>query len=251
MDLGGKKLIIGPSTGWLYAQEIYSLDRQKAVLTEAGANCVEIVLSGWGDKRMISLETGGRFNARTFPYRSLHLPDINNRQFQEQLAMARRAIASCGSTVALTHPLKVNGGYPTESYKGMILGGVPLAIENMDSKKESDFDLTELENLMKEIVGCRFVLDVQHAFEHDPEMKCAKDLFELMKDKLAHLHVSGETSGSNHSLVCKATNCAKIVDFVGQVLAVKQVPLILEGEYKTADELRREIEFLTKELYSG
>ncbi|TSC91437.1 MAG: hypothetical protein CEN90_566 [Parcubacteria group bacterium Licking1014_17] len=130
----------------------------------------------------------------------------------------------------------------------MISGGIPLAIENMDSRKDSGFNLSELEKLVS--IGCRFVLDVQHAYEHDHEMGYAADLLELLKNQLAHLHVSGETGDNIHSLVCKATNTRRIVEFVGRVLSVKNVPLILEGEYATSDELKQEIEFLKRELCS-
>ncbi len=244
------RLMIGPSTGWLYAKGIYSLRQQEAVLKQAGANSVEVCLAGWdsNDKRMCSLTAEEPFDVQTFAYRSLHLPDVNGQNPEHQLAMAQNAVARCGAAVALTHPLKVGVDYPTEHYKMMIFGGVPLAVENMDSRKDSGFNPLELEKLVRE-VGCRFVLDVQHAYEHDHEMRYAGDLLESLKGQLTHLHVSGETEDNIHSLVCKATNAKRIVEFLGQVLSTKNVPLILEGEYTTPDELRREIEFLTKELY--
>lgn len=244
------RLMIGPSSGWLYAKEIYSLRQQEGILKQAGANIVEICLAGWdsNDKRMLSLKSGEMFDIQTFTYRSLHLPDVNGQNPEHQLVMAQDAVARCGAIVALTHPLKIGGEYPTRHYEEMISGGVPLAIENMDSRKDSGFNLPELEELVN--IGCRFVLDVQHAYEHDYEMVYAADLLESLKNQLAHLHVSGETSDNIHSLVCKATNARRIVEFVGRVLSVKNVPLILEGEYATSDELKQEIEFLTRELCS-
>lgn len=242
------RLMIGPSTGWMYAKEIYSLRQQESVLKQAGANIVEICLAGWdsNDQRMLSLKSGEMFDVQTFTYRSLHLPNVNGQNPEHQLAMAQDAVASCGAVVALTHPLKVSGEYPTRHYEKMISGDVPLAIENMDSRKDSGFNLPELEELIS--LGCRFVFDVQHAYEHDHEMEYAGDLLESLKNQLTHLHVSGETSDNIHSLVCKAVNAGKIVEFVGRVLSVKNVPLILEGEYATPDELKQEIEFLTREL---
>jgi len=245
----GTRLLIGPSTGWLYAKEIYSLSQQETFLKKAGANSVEICLARWdsNDKRMLSLKTGEMFCTDTFVYRSLHLPDVNGQNPENQIAMAREAVVGYGAAVALTHPLKVESDYPVGHYEGMISSGIPLAVENMDSRQDSGFNLVELERLVKN-VGCLFVLDVQHAYEHDHEMGYARDLLELLKDRLTHLHVSGETKDNIHSLVCRATNAKKIVEFVGQVLSVKNVPLILEGEYTTPDELRQEIEFLTREL---
>ncbi|MBU2539878.1 hypothetical protein KJ786_01835 [Patescibacteria group bacterium] len=215
----------------------------------AKANCVEICLSSWDSngERMLSLKTGETFDSPNFHYRSLHLPDVNDQEPEHQLAMTQEAVICCDAIVALTHPLKVEGDYPTKYYEKMIFSGVPLAIENMDSRKDSGFNLTELERLVK-VVGCLFVLDVQHAYEHDSEMKYAGDLLESLENHLVHLHVSGETESNIHSLVYRARNTKKIVEFIGKVLSIKNIPLILEGEYTTTDELRQEIEFLTREL---
>jgi uncharacterized protein (UPF0276 family) len=143
--------------------------------------------------------------------------------------------------------LKVNGNYPVESYGKMVAAGVPLAIENMDVGKDSGFDLFELARILLK-TGCKIVLDAQHAYEQDHHMFYAKDLLDMFERHLAHLHVSGETETNNHSLVHKAKNAKKIVEFVGKVLSVKRVPIILEGEYGTSEDIRLEIEFLTSEL---
>lgn len=240
---------IGPSTGWLYAKKIYSLPEQEAILKAAGANSVEISLAGWdsNDRRILSLKAGKAFDTQTFTYRSLHLPYVADQNSEHQLATARDAVNLCGAFTALTHPLKIGGDYPMRYYERMISEGIPLAIENMDSRKESGFDLTELENMVRS-VGCGFVLDIQHAYEHDHAMGYAGDLLASLGEQLVHLHVSGETESSVHSLVYRATNAREIVEFVDQVLSTKNVPLILEGEYATPGELRQEIEFLTREL---
>jgi len=245
------RLVIGPSTGWLYAKEIYSLRQQETILRQAGANCVEVCLAGWdsNDKRMLSLTAEEPFDVQVFTYRSLHLSDVDGQNPEYQLTTALKVVARCNAAVALTHPLKVNGDYPRKHYEKMISSGVPLAIKNMDSQKDSGFNIPELESLVRDI-GCRFVLDVQHAYEHDHEMEYASDLLESLKGQLAHLHVSGANADSIHSLLCKASNAGKIVEFLGRVLSAKSVPLILEGEYTTSDELQQEIEFLTKELCS-
>ena len=250
MDAVGTILVIGPSTGWLYAKEVYSLAQQKAILLAAGANAVEVCLATWdgsGDKRFLSLRQGGLLGGQVFDYRSLHLADVNDQEPERQFEIAEEVMLYCGASVALTHPLKVLGEYPVACYERMVASGIPLALENMDSRKDSGFLLQELEYLVK-ATGCSFVLDVQHAYEHDSTMKYADDLLEVLKGELAHLYVSGQTSGNNHSLVCKAANAKQIIEFVGRVLSVKNVPLILEGEYATAEELQQEIDFLASEL---
>jgi hypothetical protein len=243
------RLIIGSSTGWLYAMGIYSLRQQEIILKQVGASGIEVCLVGWSssDKRIQSLAAGEQFDSKAFDYRSLHISDVDGQDSKHQFEIAIRAVTCCGASVALTHPLKVNGNYPKKHYKEMIFGGVPLAVENMDSRKDGGFDVSELERLVRD-VGCRFVLDVQHAYEHDHEMEYASDLFESLKERLVHLHVSGETADNIHSMICKALNAKKILEFIAKVLSVKNIPLIIEGEYTSPDELQQEIEFLTKEL---
>jgi|GEM_PF-1600352 len=241
------QLLIGPSTGWMYAQGIYSLQKQSHFLRATGANAAEIHLSSWEmkDERMRSLTTQGRFDVQ---YLSLHLPgaitQIDERQL---LTTAQFAVACCGATVAVIHPLRVGGNYPTGHYRKLLDARIPLAIENMDRRKADGFLIDDLKKLI-DSVGCRLVLDVQHAYEHDPAMGYAKDLFKTFQHRLAHLHVSGQTPDNIHSLVYRADNAREIVGFVGEILSTTNVPLILEGEYETPGELQKEIDFLTREL---
>jgi len=244
-------MIIGPSNGWLYLKKVYSMAKQEALFKKAGANAVEISFSSeWRNeenkKRMRSLEENSGFNPQIFVHRSIHLPDITGRENNQEFSTAQKAVSRAKASFALTHPLKSKGDYPIKSYKLMIQRRIPLAIENMDKRKDSGFDLKELGKLI-DIVGY-FVLDVQHAFERDPTMKYAFDLFKMAKNKLAYLHVSGETSNCNHALVFRSVNCEQIVSFLGTIFSEIETPIILEGEYSTYKELNQEIIFLTQEL---
>jgi hypothetical protein len=131
----------------------------------------------------------------------------------------------------LIHPLKYRGEYPAGYYEqlnSLAWGGpcIRLAIENMDKNKPDGFLLPELEHLVKSY---------------------AKDLFGAVKNSLTHLHVSGEAVGSNHCLLHRARNSAKIVEFLGWIFSILKIPIILEGEYENTDDLKAEIEFITRE----
>jgi len=237
------ELMIGPSTGWLYAMNIFSLARQKEILTKAGANVLEINIGIDIDKRMASLKKA-RF--KDFAHSFLHFPDLKDRKVKQLVAIAKKAKIYYDFSVALIHPLKLVASYPEDDYKRIISNNIPLAIENMDSRKDSGFKLKELKKLLK--ITNLFVLDVQHAYEHDHQMIYAKDLLQSFQKELVYLHVSGETSNNMHSLVHKSENAKTIIEFIGKVLCSKPVPLILEGEYRNSQELKTEIEFLFKEL---
>ena|SRR3989344_407376 len=241
-------LIIGPSTGWMYAKEIFLTSEQENFLREAGATAAEVAMYYWEDERLLTLREGNAFDAESFPYRSVHLPDFSpTEEAERQVAIAREVIGLADATTAVIHPLKVGGEYPMEIYTEMLAARVPLAVENMDRNKDSGFRLEDLVKIVRE-VDCRFVLDVQHAYERDPTMEYASELFLALQDQLSHLHVSGETKNNNHALVCTAINAKAILCFVSQVLSTKPLPIILEGQYESATDLGQEIKFVEREL---
>ena len=95
-----------------------------------------------------------------------------------------------------------------------------------------------------------FVLDAQHAFEHDPTMKYALDLFNMGKNRLKYLHISGETEGegNNHILLDKSRNAKQIISFLDKVMSERESPIILEGEYRAPEEVAEEIDFIRNQL---
>ncbi|MDO8584299.1 MAG: hypothetical protein Q7R83_03925 [bacterium] len=248
MEKRQEKVVIGPSTGWLYARNLMAVEAHERVLRSAGATCFEICLSGWNenDLRLQSLQEA-TFND-VYAYRSLHLPDFDaGIGVPEQLSVASRLTTHHRIAAAVMHPLRVAGEYPRHFYEQMLAAGVPLAFENMDHNKTSGFVLSDLEALLR-LPGSRFVLDLQHAYEHDPSMKYAEDIFGAVHPALSHLHVSGESDMASHSLVHKARNAKAVVDFLATVMARHPVPIVLEGFYETWEDLFQEIVFLRREL---
>lgn len=184
-------------------------------------------------------------------YRSLHLPDYRpDAESAMQAEMARRIVASQATSTMLIHPLKVGGAYPVGFYERLNEAHWCLAIENMDKNKPDGFLLPELEKLVQ-YCDLKFVLDVQHAFEHDNSMQYARDLFSVMRGRLVHLHVSGEAEGNNHCLLHRARNVKPLVEFLGEIFASlgdQSCPIILEGQYQTASDIAEEIAFIHKEV---
>lgn len=242
-----KYLTIGPSTGWLYAENIFLVEEQQRFLKEGSANAVEICLGSWENyaERSKDLEHGQAFDECLF--RSIHLPQIDNLLDNNFMKGMIKFISQHHISSTVTHPQKIKGEYPIKSYERLFLAGFPLAIENMDKDKDSGIIIGELVKIIGEY-NLRFVLDVQHAFEHDNKMVYARELFDAMKDRVTHLHVSGELDGNNHSLLYEATNADVIIDFLGEIFSSVNVPIILEGEFKTIDELFKETTFLKREL---
>jgi len=237
-----KAIVIGPSNGWLYAKDIFSLREQEKFFKKTGANAIE--LCGSKDSRRVdSLLSSEEFGG--FCHISLHLSDYDKSEsLHEQVSLIEKIFKRRKPRYCLIHPL----GVPQRYWEALAAKNIPIVIENMDKNKNSGHDLKELEGLLQDFeVG--FVLDVQHAFEHDSTMKYAFDLFQMARSKLVYFHVSGETENNIHALVQQSRNCDTIVSFLGTVFYEIQVPIILEGEYTTPEEVDQEINFLKSELF--
>ncbi len=235
---------IGPSNGYFCASGIYSPVVQEELLTGTGANAIEFMLFAEEPQRTLALIESER--TERFQYLSIHisckLPKAKQRTDTDIICRRHKV------DTAVIHPV----GLPPEYWEMLSSLEVPVAVENMDKEKEEGIKIEELRELMDRY-DLYLVLDVQHAFEHDPTMSYAKDLLFMAGDRLRHFHVSGENEKTSHSLVHFSTNVNQIIDFLGMALfefekPAFNVPLILEGEYQTAAEIKEEIDFLRTEL---
>ncbi len=238
--------IIGPSTGWL--QGSFPIAEQLCILQEAGASAVEITIPAWQRDHVIALRRH-HFDG-IFRYRSIHLPNLilDPNLLQYQIDIAREAVRACNAQTAVMHPIRNNNGdYPIFELRDFVRQGGRIAIENMDAEKESGYEIDELAEIVR-TTGCAFVLDVQHAYEHDMSGEYMRRMFEALKESLAHVHVSGQTKQRSHSRVCVADNRDAILECIRWILDRKRVPVILEGQYATAKELAKEIRVIENEM---
>lgn len=251
-----KRIGIGPSVGWYFAQGIYPMANHISFLKQVGATAVEVPLTGFDpeDKRFAALVKAGNLKAELafLAHKSLHLPDYNGEtdsEGAEQGILVQQFKEKRGFDLAVIHPLKWHGEYPERYFEEFTARGIPLAIENMDKDKESGFLIKDLVRLL-EAHDLSFVLDLQHAYEQDPKMGHARDLFAATQHRLSHLHVSGESTSNIHSLVRWADNRAVIMEFLTEIFSQKPVSIILEGKYTRGNELElaREIDFMKKWL---
>ena len=104
--------------------------------------------------------------------------------------------------------------------------GLPVLIENMDKRKDIGIYLEYFAELKRDF-DFGFVLDLQHAYEHDSSMKLAEEMVDVMGDRLKQYHISGYNHiNPSHSPVFCSKNRIAITD----VLKKKNnVPGILEG----------------------
>jgi len=241
-----KELVIGPSIGWIFAQGVYPLAFHKKYLVEAKASAAEMVMYFEENQRQQALLNGDSLDV---PFITVHLDDVNADMppevINERVAISKKIVFRHKAQAAVVHPVT----NPESFYAKLMDAGVPVAIENMDKEKPCGYHPRELWHLMEKF-GLSFVLDTLHAWDHGADMRYAMDLFDMGRTRLCYLHVSGQSKENIHSLVHKAEpkNAKSIVEFIGKVLSQIHVPIILEGKFITAIDIKDEIAFLKKEL---
>ena len=187
----------------------------------------------------------GKEKIEGFKFIAVHLPSFNKttKTAAEHLALARNIIQNQKIQSLVLHPIKI----PKEYWIKAAEYNLPIAIENMDKRTTSGYKPNELKQLAKES-NTHFVLDIQHAYEQDSNMDYCNSLFNLIKDRLSHLHVSGEKENCNHMLVHKSSNSEQIIKALRKIISLKNIPLTLEGKYTTVEEIKEEIRFLKRKL---
>lgn len=233
-------LLIGPSNGWMFAQKIYDLSEHQKLLNESGANATELIMWLGEEERQKTL-LSGKMNVS---FVSVHLDDYYpDRPLDEQVSIVKTIFGKHQAVAGVMHPLNI----PEFYLEALVTEGISIAIENMDKNKPCGYAIKELRDLIEKH-GLKFVLDLQHAFEHDLDMNYAWDLFQMASLNTIYLHVSGQSEKTIYSLVHLADNASAIVHFLGKVFSERKLPIILEGQYTTALEVKTEIRFLKKEL---
>lgn len=125
---------------------------------------------------------------------------------------------------------------------------LPIALENPSSDVRDEMDV----NAFASIVEARetgFVLDIQHAYEHDVSLEQAQDLVERLGDRLVAVHVSGQAESEGglrrHVPVHRADNKYPICSFL-QWLSKQGFtgPFILESRFESHEEAERDAELV-------
>ncbi|MFP4400484.1 MAG: hypothetical protein ACLFPQ_01260 [Candidatus Woesearchaeota archaeon] len=222
---------------WLYARGINDVYEQRSFIEKSCMNSLEFCIS-WDEERIQSM-----LNSSTedkYSHISLHLP-----QFLEPQQIAHLDYFKTMKNLHNISAFVLHRNHYKQDYLDLLVGGLgaDLVIENLDGTFDNSKKIKHLIYL-KENTPCGFILDVQHAYENDPSMNYGHELFDLIKDRLSHLHVSGETDDLNHALLYKAKNKDRLSSFLYDILSLKNVPMIVEGKYVSFEELKEETRFI-------
>lgn len=160
---------------------------------------------------------------KKFDYISIHAPTDNvygkNNKTEKFLEKLKEVCRKLQIDTIVLHPDTIDNFSILEKSK------LPFGIENMDKANKIGTDVGFFKKIKKKH-SFGFVLDAQHAYEHDPSMKLAKKLFFIMGNRLKHMHISGSTNYLNHAPVYLSNNKDAIVKILNLGL---EFPKILEG----------------------
>lgn len=227
---------IGFSTGCLHRTKL-TMAEKIAFFKSVGANSIEFIFRSLSDLMNGNLSSAAQRVSENFNYVSIHAPWENIRYGADADtdAVIEKLKNLCGLLPIkgiVIHPRKIDGFEKLEKSK------LPFLIENSGRGKPVG-TLPEYFTRLKLNHSFGFVLDIQHAYEHDSSMRLAEELIEAMGDRLKEIHVSGHALPLNHV----PTHLASNKDAIIEILKLKiPAPKILEGIlfsediYKTAAE---------------
>jgi len=221
---------IGFSTGCLHRTKL-TLAEKIAFFKSVGADAIEIGLGDLLELMSTSISPDPQRTAKDFKYISIHAPWKNIRYGPnvETDAAIEKLIKLCDLlpiTGIVIHPRKI------DNFEKLEKSHLSFLIENSGWGKPLGA-LPEYFGRLKIDYPFGFVLDVQHAYEHDPSMILAKELIGAMGDRLKEMHVSGCTRELRHAPVHRSDNKDAII----KILELKfPAPKILEGVFLPEDD---------------
>lgn len=230
---------------WWSSWDFYRIDSTrntdkqiKKYFTTPQASALEIMLI---DNKNITCEISKEILDQNFKYCSIHAPankyenDETSHQILKQL-----------QDLYQKYPIQNIVIHPDEVIDRSIFkqhNDLPFSIENMDNNKNSCQWVQDLEKIFEENPQMKFTLDLQHAFVNDPTMQLAKDLHTAFGDRLVEYHISWFDKELLHYPLFK-TEQTKIIDAIEKF----DIPLIIESTFDNADELDKEIKYITQHI---
>jgi hypothetical protein len=231
---------IGFTTGSLYRSDIQFDDRIK-LYHSLGADAIELSFATPNELLEYNLSEQAKQDIKKYTSVSIHAPWKEVRynsgpETQTIIGKLRALFEQLPIEGIVLHPDTI------DDFETLDQSGLPFLLENMDKRKSYGIHPEHFQEL-KSKYNFGFVLDVEHAYEHDPSMKLAKEFVRVMGDRLKHLHVSGSTESEIHVL----TYCAPNKEDLTQVLELGlPVPKILEGILleDIPNSIRKELEYV-------
>jgi len=214
---------VGFTTGSLYKTAIPFNERIKLYYS-LGADAIELSFATPKHLFDISISEELKHDVNKYSYVSIHAPwkEIRYGDNDATKRILQKLRQWCGVIPIggiVLHPDTIG------NFEMLDNSELPFVIENMDRRKAYGTHPDQFRDLvLKYNIG--FVMDVQHAFEHDSSMQLAREFLGVMGDRLQHMHVSGYSKSEIHCPTHYAVNREAITEILEMNI---DVPKILEG----------------------
>src|SRR3989344_7402281 len=213
---------VGFTTGSLYRSS-FTCEEIIKLYSSLGADAIELSFLAPKELMQFNPSPETKKIIQGFKHVSIHAPckgiTYNQSDSSEVIKKLSELCAELSIEGIVLHPDTVENFYMLDKLN------LPFLIENMDKRKKYGTHPEQIREL-KEKYNFGFVFDVQHAYEHDPKMNLARELIDVMGNRLKHMHVSGENESESHAPTHFSNNRKEI----GEILKLGiQVPKILEG----------------------
>ena len=181
------------------------------------------------------MERLSREDFNGFEYISIHLPKLDESR-EEFLTRIEKVHERLRFNAAVLHPDQI------EDWSFFKNTSLPISIENMDSRKAQCRNREDLQKVFQNI-DAKMTLDVAHVFDNDPTMQLGKELATIFKERIVEVHVSGYNYRDLHDPI-HLSKQTQILDAIPST----DIPIIIESVCLTADEVQKEIEYISSYL---
>jgi hypothetical protein len=175
-----------------------------------------------------------RFNA--FEYISIHAPGITYKQdnkSREVLNLLEKITNYLNIRNIVIHPNKVENWNVFKDYFHL-----PIAVENMDNRKNSYQYTKNFENLLEKY-PIKITLDLLHCYTLDKSMKLADNFHRKFKGHIAEYHISGYPHQPLHITQ---------ENIILSSIQNPNLPIIIESNFRSRKGPELEMEYILKHI---
>ncbi|MFC1609071.1 hypothetical protein ACFL16_01495 [Patescibacteria group bacterium] len=235
--------IIGFATGSLF-KEIQSISNHAVeICRSTGGKALE--LTCLKNVQIPLLWDLNMHATRHFAHTSIHLPSdliyCNNDTSTRALGLLHEFCKENRKFLhlAVIHPDRIVDWEMINDFSEII----PVAIENMDIRKNKFRSVPEIENILSKYQNLKLVFDINHWISNDYSIRTAYEFLDLFENRIAEIHISGYHR--YHDPLFQ-TNQIELIEVISKVPPA--IPIIIESVV-SVEEIQKEFNLISKHLH--
>jgi len=235
-------MILGISTSVFYKSDIDQFShRAFDIIRKCSCNAVEISCIDFRNiKRVEKLELE---LLKGFKYKSLHAPGLNfeyrkNKETTDVLDKISQLYEKFKFDYIILHPDRVENWDVLEKYKHL-----PIAIENMDSRKETGKSVEQLKPIFKKI-DIKMLLDLLHCCSIDTSLNNVRKMYNEFKSRIIEFHISGQGNKPGLHRPLYRNKQDEIINAIPE----GNIPIIIESVVMKSEDIIKEVNYIRKKL---